>query len=61
MEKHNKIAFWHFGLDITDINKYDWPGFNAWYALQHDKRFNGKYKPFVSVFSTNIVLTGEIY
>lgn len=56
-----KTTFYdHFGLDSSDINKYDWDGFEAWYTLQHAKRFNGQYKPFITVFSSNIVLTGNI-
>ena len=45
-----------FGLDSTDIRpdgynnslvQMYW-GFQAWYILQHDKTFNGKYKPFTT-------------
>lgn len=45
-----------FGLDEKDIsiseNLYRgyglYDGFQAWYLLQHDKNFNGKYKPFTT-------------
>ncbi|MDF9867499.1 uncharacterized protein YjdB [Bacilli bacterium PM5-3] len=39
----------HFGLDKPDIDKFGGiAGFRSWYILQHDKKFKGKYKPFIT-------------
>lgn len=39
----------HFGLDWKDIEKFGGvSGFRAWYYLQHSKKYQGKYKPFVT-------------
>ncbi len=47
-----------FGLDSKDIKPENFkeknqlvkllPAFQAWYILQHDKAYNGKYKPFTT-------------
>ena len=42
--------FDHFGLDADDLREYGSfsPGFRSWYILQHDSKFSGKYKPFIT-------------
>lgn len=42
----------HFGLDTHDIKKFGAADdtFKIWYYLQHSKRFNGKYKPFITTW-----------
>lgn len=56
-----------FGLDRSDVSLWDntvggkyqyrmyglYPGFQSWYQLQHNTRFDGKYKPF----TTRVVIT----
>ena len=42
----------HFGLDTHDVKKFGAADdtFKIWYYLQHSKRFNGKYKPFITTW-----------
>jgi len=42
----------HFGLDTHDVKKFGAADdtFKIWYYLQHSKRFNGKYKPFITIW-----------
>ena len=42
----------NFGLDNDDLKEFGIiPGFESWYALQHDSRYNGKYQPFKTIVS----------
>lgn len=51
----------HFGLDAPDVEKYGYlAGFRAWYILQHNKDFNGTYKPFVTKINFDIPFSGSI-
>lgn len=51
----------HFGLDAPDVEKYGYlAGFRAWYILQHNKDFNGAYKPFVTKINFEIPFSGTI-
>ena len=51
----------HFGLDAIDVEKYvDYRGFSAWYILQHSKKFNGAYKPFVTKIYFEVPFSGTI-
>lgn len=51
---HLEVIFYdHFGLDTHDVKKFGATDetFKIWYYLQHSKRFNGLYKPFVTTWS----------
>ena len=51
----------HFGLDAADVEKYGLlGGFRAWYILQHNKEYNGNYKPFVTVVNFDVPFSGTI-
>lgn len=51
----------HFGLDAPDVEKYGYlAGFRAWYILQHNKDFNGTYKPFVTKINFDIPFSGTL-
>ena len=49
------IIYDHFGLDKPDIEKFS-SGivFRSWFMLQHWKKFNGKYRPFVTIMEFDI-------
>ena len=50
----------HFGLDAPDVEKFGFlAGFRAWYILQHFDRFNGAYKPFVTVINFEVPFSGS--
>ena len=51
----------HFGLDAADVEKFGFlRGFKAWYILQHNKEYNGAYKPFVTVIQFEVPFSGTI-
>ncbi len=51
----------HFGLDYADVEKYGLlDGFAAWYILQHNKKYNGAYKPFKTVIKLEVPFSGAI-
>ncbi len=51
----------HFGLDAADVEKYGYlVGFRAWYILQHNKEYNGAYKPFVTTIYFEVPFSGTI-
>ena len=51
----------HFGLDAPDVEKYGFlAGFRSWYILQHNKDFNGAYKPFVTKIDFDVPFSGRI-
>ncbi|MBE6762002.1 MAG: DUF3289 family protein [Ruminococcaceae bacterium] len=51
----------HFGLDAADVEKYGLlAGFRSWYILQHNKEYNGAYKPFVTVMNFDVPFSGVI-
>lgn len=51
----------HFGLDAADVEKYGLlPGFRSWYILQHNKNYNGAYKPFVTMINFDVPFSGTI-
>lgn len=43
----------HFGLDSHDVKKFGATDetFKIWYYLQHAKRFDGRYKPFITTWN----------
>lgn len=51
----------HFGLDKEDITKKfgSLAGFRAWFTLQHYKKYNKKYKPFVTVCKFDVKFKGK--
>lgn len=54
----------HFGLDQYDMEKkfvVALAGFRAWFTLQHYKKYNKKYKPFVTVFKFDVKFEGNIH
>lgn len=53
------ILYDHFGLDTNDVDKYGFfKGFCAWYILQHNKDFNGSYRPFVTIINFEVPFSG---
>lgn len=49
----------NFGLDLDDIVEFGGiPGFESWYALQHDMSYNGKYQPFKTVVTLDYQYSG---
>ena len=51
----------NFGLDAKDIEEFGLiSGFQSWYTLQHNKNYNGKYKPFKTVVSIEYQFSGLI-
>lgn len=51
----------HFGLDAADVEKYGFlAGFRSWYILQHNKEYNGSYKPFVTKINFDVPFSGVI-
>lgn len=48
----------HFGLDSDD--EIVWPGFVDWFTLQHYKRFNGKYVPFITTIDYEVYFYGSV-
>ena len=52
----------HFGLDQPDVEKmYVYlAGFRSWFILQHHKKYEGKYKPFINVMEYDIPFGGSI-
>lgn len=44
----------NFGLDADDADYFDLAGFRAWFDLQHDMRFNGQYKAFMTYFDFDV-------
>lgn len=49
----------HFGLDQNDVEKYGpFAGFRAWYILQHNKDYNGAYRPFTTFMEFDASFTG---
>ena len=50
----------HFGLDINDVetNK-EFKGFSAWYILQHSKKYQGAYRPFVTIIEFEVPFSGS--
>ena len=50
----------HFGLNEEDVTKYgNIEGFRAWYILQHNKKFNGSYKPFITEIDFEVPFSGH--
>lgn len=50
----------NFGLDYEDLQEYGFiPGFESWYALQHDKSYGEKYQPFKTVVTLNYEFKGS--
>lgn len=48
----------NFGLDDDDLKEFGYiPGFESWYILQHNKEYQGKYKPF----KTFVTIDYEFY
>lgn len=52
----------NFGLDPGDVSgRYgNLAGFRAWYCLQHQTKYNGKYKPFINIMEFDIDFSGEL-
>lgn len=50
----------NFGLDENDKEYFFLAGFRAWYDLQHDKRFKGKYVPFMTYFDFDVPFSGAL-
>ncbi|MDR7001393.1 DUF3289 family protein [Neobacillus niacini] len=52
----------HFGLDLPDVQKkyVNLAGFRAWFVLQHYDKYDGKYKPFVTLMEMDIPIEGEL-
>mgnify|MGYP001406871161 CR=1 FL=1 len=52
----------HFGLDKPDVEKIygDLAGFRAWFELQHNKKYNGKFKPYINLMEYNVYFEGEL-
>jgi hypothetical protein len=59
----------HFGLDYSDVaeDEYDlnwfiarWPGFAAWFVLQHYENTEERFKPFISYFERVFSFNGTI-
>lgn len=60
---HLKVIFYdHFGLDAHDVKKFGATDdtFKIWYYLQHSKRFNGMYKPFITKWIYEDDIKGEL-
>lgn len=60
-----RYTLWdNFGLDDDDFDFgprfAGGEGFDAWYVLQHYDKYDGKYKPFESVFEFTETVTGVI-
>ncbi|MSS63425.1 DUF3289 family protein [Velocimicrobium porci] len=53
----------HFGLDENDMNKnfVMLAGFQSWFTLQHYKKYNKNYKPFVTVCKFDVTFGGNIH
>jgi hypothetical protein len=50
------IIYDHFGLDQNDFDQMIFDSrFDSWYILQHLNLLKGKYKPFVTVVTFNII------
>ena len=52
----------NFGLDPGDVSGMygNLAGFRAWYCLQHQTKYNGKYKPFINIMEFDIDFSGEL-
>ena len=49
----------NFGLDRDDLREFGIiPGFESWYALQHNKNYQGKYQPFKTVVTIDYQVVG---
>jgi uncharacterized protein (TIGR03034 family) len=52
----------HFGLDQPDVEKVyvNLAGFRSWFVLQHYDKYNGEYKPFVTVMEMDVPFEGTL-
>lgn len=60
---HLEVIFYdHFGLDPHDVKKFGELDdiFKIWYYLQHAKRFNGLYQPFITIWTYKDDIKGEL-
>lgn len=52
----------HFGLDRPDVEKIygNLAGFRAWFELQHNKKYNSKFKPYINLMEYDVYFEGEL-
>ena len=51
----------NFGLDRDDLSEFGMiPGFESWYALQHNEIYQGKYQPFKTVVTIDYKVAGRL-
>lgn len=64
-----KLTYYdHFGLDSEDLGldnfqdflKNQIHGFRSWYTLQHYKKYNNKYKPFIAYMEREFQISGQL-
>ena len=49
----------HFGLDSPDVEKYGFlDGFKGWFILQHYSKYEGTYKPFLTLMEFDVTFNG---